>query len=115
MRVDQQINNAEKEWQRTAEPGAGECPQCGAILYPEDCGALDSCEKCGWLGKLTRATAVVLFWWFLLFGGSRPVVVGPFANQKLCEEIREEIPSETHRSTSCWSDTARPVGPHNGE
>lgn len=52
--IDIEVKTAEREWRRSAMPGASECPECGAMLYPEDCEALCSCESCGWLGKLSK-------------------------------------------------------------
>lgn len=43
--------------QERAIPGAAECPDCGATLFPDDCEALLSCESCGWVGKLSPLVA----------------------------------------------------------
>ena len=34
--------------------GSAECPECGAMVFVEDDGALLCCENCGWLGRLSE-------------------------------------------------------------
>ena len=54
-----------------------------------------------------KKLAIVLFWYFFFQSQGRSTVIGPFANQKVCESIRGQFVtvSVVDILTPCWSDS----------